>query len=121
MTFGVDPDTHIDTVEQAKASTIEGTSKWSCKLSITGTNSSQSLISEPFDKVMTFYNVKITNSHKNSQIFTFKKKLSTLIPKNSLDFLLWAYLLEALFVTKFLKISIIQNLKCAKILIYDEA
>lgn len=38
MTFGVDPDTHIDTVEQAKASTIEGTSKWSCKLSITGTN-----------------------------------------------------------------------------------
>lgn len=39
MTFGVDPDTHIDTVEQAKASTIEGTSKWSCKLSITGTNS----------------------------------------------------------------------------------
>lgn len=38
MTFGVDPDTHIDTCEQAKASTIEGTSKWSCKLSITGTN-----------------------------------------------------------------------------------
>lgn len=37
MTFGVDPDSHIDTVEQAKASTIEGTSKWSCKLSITGT------------------------------------------------------------------------------------
>lgn len=37
MTFGVDPDTHIDTVEQSKASTIEGTSKWSCKLSITGT------------------------------------------------------------------------------------
>jgi len=36
MTFGVDPDTHIDTTEQAKASTIEGTSKWSCKLSITG-------------------------------------------------------------------------------------
>ncbi|KAL7012870.1 hypothetical protein ACKWTF_015090 [Chironomus riparius] len=35
MTFGVDPDTHIDTTEQAKASTIEGTSKWSCKLSIT--------------------------------------------------------------------------------------
>lgn len=38
MTFGVDPDTHIDAVEQAKASTIEGTSKWSCKLSITGTH-----------------------------------------------------------------------------------
>lgn len=37
MTFGVDPDSHIDTVEQSKSSTIEGTSKWSCKLSITGT------------------------------------------------------------------------------------
>lgn len=43
MTFGVDPDTHIDTVEQAKASTIEGTSKWSCKLSITGTNDREML------------------------------------------------------------------------------
>ena len=41
MTFGVDPDTHIDTVEQSKASTIEGTSKWSCKLSITGTQELQ--------------------------------------------------------------------------------
>jgi len=40
MTFGVDPDTHIDTVEQAKQATIEGTSKWSCKLSITGTHKS---------------------------------------------------------------------------------
>lgn len=37
MTFTVDPDTHVDAVEQSKASTIEGTSKWSCKLSITGT------------------------------------------------------------------------------------
>lgn len=41
MTFGVDPDTHIDTTEQAKASTIEGTSKWSCKLSITGRRKKQ--------------------------------------------------------------------------------
>lgn len=40
MTFGVDPDTHIDTVEHAKNTTIEGTSKWSCKLSITGTKCS---------------------------------------------------------------------------------
>lgn len=38
MTFSVDPDTHIDSLEQAEAATIEGTSKWSCKISITGTH-----------------------------------------------------------------------------------
>lgn len=37
MTFGVDPDTHIDSLEQAEHATVEGTSKWSCKLIITGT------------------------------------------------------------------------------------
>lgn len=37
MTFGVDPDTHIDSLEQAEHATVEGTSKWSCKLTITGT------------------------------------------------------------------------------------
>jgi len=37
MTFGVDPDTHIDSLEQAEYATVEGTSKWSCKLTITGT------------------------------------------------------------------------------------
>lgn len=41
MTFGVDPDTHIDSLEHAKSVTIEGTSKWSCKLSITGKHSTQ--------------------------------------------------------------------------------
>ncbi|XP_033168278.1 uncharacterized protein LOC117146323 isoform X2 [Drosophila mauritiana] len=35
MTFGVDPDTHIDSLEQAEHATVEGTSKWSCKLTIT--------------------------------------------------------------------------------------
>ncbi|XP_037709236.1 uncharacterized protein LOC119546202 isoform X11 [Drosophila subpulchrella] len=35
MTFGVDPDTHIDSLEQAEYATVEGTSKWSCKLTIT--------------------------------------------------------------------------------------
>lgn len=35
-TFNVDPDTHIDSLEQAKQVTIEGTSKWSCKIAITG-------------------------------------------------------------------------------------
>ncbi|XP_054091283.1 protein unc-13 homolog C isoform X5 [Zeugodacus cucurbitae] len=35
MTFGVDPDTHIDSLEQAELATVEGTSKWSCKLTIT--------------------------------------------------------------------------------------
>ncbi|CAG4935065.1 unnamed protein product [Colias eurytheme] len=34
-TFNVDPDTHIDTLEQAEQITIEGTSKWSCKIAIT--------------------------------------------------------------------------------------
>lgn len=38
MTFGVDPDTHIDSLEQAERATVEGTSKWSCKLTITGTS-----------------------------------------------------------------------------------
>lgn len=38
MTFGVDPDTHIDSLEQAEHATVEGTSKWSCKLTITGTH-----------------------------------------------------------------------------------
>jgi hypothetical protein len=40
MTFGVDPDTHIDSIEQAESATIEGTSKWSCKITITGIISS---------------------------------------------------------------------------------
>ncbi|XP_053612152.1 protein unc-13 homolog A-like isoform X2 [Plodia interpunctella] len=34
-TFNVDPDTHIDSLEQAEQITIEGTSKWSCKIAIT--------------------------------------------------------------------------------------
>jgi len=38
MTFGVDPDTHIDSLEQAEHATVEGTSKWSYKLTITGTH-----------------------------------------------------------------------------------
>lgn len=36
-TFSVDPDTHIDSLEQAEEVNIEGTSKWSCKIAITGT------------------------------------------------------------------------------------
>ncbi|XP_020712290.2 protein unc-13 homolog B isoform X11 [Athalia rosae] len=34
-TFSVDPDTHIDTLEQAEEIVLEGTSKWSCKIAIT--------------------------------------------------------------------------------------
>lgn len=37
MTFGVDPDTHIDSLEHAKQATIDGTSKWSCSITLTGT------------------------------------------------------------------------------------
>lgn len=43
MTFGVDPDTHIDSLEQAEHATVEGTSKWSCKLTITGTHAKTSV------------------------------------------------------------------------------
>lgn len=35
-TFSVDPDTHIDSLEQAEQIVLEGTSKWSCKIAITG-------------------------------------------------------------------------------------
>lgn len=35
-TFSVDPDTHIDSLEQAEMIVLEGTSKWSCKIAITG-------------------------------------------------------------------------------------
>ncbi|XP_021922886.1 uncharacterized protein LOC110831305 isoform X4 [Zootermopsis nevadensis] len=34
-TFSVDPDTHIDSIEQAEEIVLEGTSKWSCKIAIT--------------------------------------------------------------------------------------
>ncbi|XP_024945044.1 uncharacterized protein LOC107272004 isoform X6 [Cephus cinctus] len=34
-TFSVDPDTHIDSLEQAEKIVLEGTSKWSCKIAIT--------------------------------------------------------------------------------------
>lgn len=34
--FSVDPDMHIDSLEQAEAIVLEGTSKWSCKIEITG-------------------------------------------------------------------------------------
>ncbi|XP_057334436.1 protein unc-13 homolog A-like isoform X10 [Microplitis mediator] len=34
-TFSVDPDTHIDSLEQAEMIVLEGTSKWSCKIAIT--------------------------------------------------------------------------------------
>ncbi|XP_060525958.1 protein unc-13 homolog B isoform X2 [Cylas formicarius] len=44
-TFSVDPDTHIDSIEQAKQMTIEGTSKWSCKIAIT-VKSAQGLIAK---------------------------------------------------------------------------
>lgn len=36
MTFKVDPDTHIDSLEKAEDSVLEGTSHWSCKIATTG-------------------------------------------------------------------------------------
>lgn len=32
----MDPDTHIDSLDQAEGIVLEGTSKWSCKIAITG-------------------------------------------------------------------------------------
>lgn len=39
MTFSIDPDTHIDALQQGEAQIMEGTSKWSAKIAITGTSS----------------------------------------------------------------------------------
>lgn len=39
MTFTIDPDTHIDALQQGEAQIMEGTSKWSAKIAITGTSS----------------------------------------------------------------------------------
>lgn len=38
LTFTVDPDTHIEALQQAEESIFEGTSNWACKIAITGTN-----------------------------------------------------------------------------------
>lgn len=35
-TFSVDPDTHIDNIDQAEGTVLEGTSNWKCKIGITG-------------------------------------------------------------------------------------
>ena len=35
-TFNVDPDTHIDSIEQAEAAVLEGTANWSAKIAVTG-------------------------------------------------------------------------------------
>lgn len=51
MTFGVDPDTHIDSLEQAERATVEGTSKWSCKLTITGTSLSIRIVLNKFQQI----------------------------------------------------------------------
>jgi hypothetical protein len=34
----VDPDTHIDSIEQAELAVLEGTANWSAKIAVTGTN-----------------------------------------------------------------------------------
>lgn len=35
--FNVDPDTHIDSIEQAESAVLEGTANWSAKIAVTGT------------------------------------------------------------------------------------
>ncbi|XP_023223244.1 protein unc-13 homolog B-like isoform X1 [Centruroides sculpturatus] len=39
LTFGVDPDTHVDALQQGESSIMEGTCKWSAKIAITEINS----------------------------------------------------------------------------------
>ena len=35
--FNVDPDTHIDSIDQAESAVLEGTANWSAKIAVTGT------------------------------------------------------------------------------------
>lgn len=65
MTFGVDPDTHIDSLEQAEHATVEGTSKWSCKLTITGTHAKKRL----FKFYILFNFIKFFCPNKSPQNF----------------------------------------------------
>ncbi|CAD7002111.1 unnamed protein product [Ceratitis capitata] len=64
MTFGVDPDTHIDSLEQAECATVEGTSKWSCKLTITGLSQVVMVVALDIDtdEYVNIYNVYLGNS-----------------------------------------------------------
>ena len=34
--FNVDPDTHIDSIDQAEGAVLEGTANWSAKIAVTG-------------------------------------------------------------------------------------
>ena len=34
--FNVDPDTHIDSIDQAESAVLEGTANWSAKIAVTG-------------------------------------------------------------------------------------
>jgi len=57
-TFSVDPDTHIDSLEQAEQIVLEGTSKWSCKIAITGDT-----ILIPLESVLTILHHNLDNDH----------------------------------------------------------
>ena len=34
--FNVSPDTHVDNISQSEQTVLDGTSKWSCKIAVTG-------------------------------------------------------------------------------------
>lgn len=101
-TFTVDPDTHIDSLEQAEQIVLEGTSKWSCKIAITGDT-----ILIPLESVLTILHHNLDNEpplgsfitytqthawntrlHENSLLKTFCKRLQgtpfTFLRKNDI-------------------------------------
>lgn len=65
-TFSVDPDTHIDSLEQAEQIVLEGTSKWSCKIAITGET-----ILIPLKSVLTIFHHNLDNEPPFNSLITY--------------------------------------------------
>lgn len=70
--FSVEPDMHIDSLEQAEAIVLEGTSKWSCKIEITGQRlgllgfTLSQLKNTKVKQIFANLNFKFKNSHNSS-------------------------------------------------------
>lgn len=46
--FNVDPDTHIDSIDQAESAVLEGTANWSAKIAVTGTKKREPILVSHF-------------------------------------------------------------------------